>query len=307
MASHTQRPSQAASLAMRSPGDGVTFELPRRQGRPKEPAWHSRDRRLRADARALTRVAAACARLSRLHGSAVPRVLHGLVLAEKPASAKAKVERQAAEAADAARTAEEERSAAEAAEAARKAEEERRAAEAAEAARKAEKEKRAAEKAEEEEKQAAEAVEAARKTEEARRAAEKAEEEGQAAEAAEAAWKTKTEEEKRAAEKAEEEERQADPMALEGEGQHALQGAALFRSAGALQQSVGGGAFSRPRRWQGLRVGPVLQQGGLQRAARRLHGCAGRRRRRCAAGRHQREGLLSQGQGAHEPGATSWQ
>ena len=123
------------------------------------------------------------------------------VLAEKTAVAKATVERQAAEAADAARTAEEERSAAEAAEAARKAEEERRTAEKAE-----------------EERRAAEAAEAARKAEEERRTAEKAEEEErQAVEAAEAARKTKTEE-KRAAEKAEEEERQADPTALKEKG-----------------------------------------------------------------------------------------
>ena len=47
----------------------MASSLPRRQDRPREPAWHSRERQSRADARALCRVAAACARLSRHRGS----------------------------------------------------------------------------------------------------------------------------------------------------------------------------------------------------------------------------------------------
>ena len=51
--------------------------VPRRQCREPEPAWHSRARKQRSQDRMVARLAAACVRLSKHHGSAVPNVLRG--------------------------------------------------------------------------------------------------------------------------------------------------------------------------------------------------------------------------------------
>jgi len=52
---------------------------PRRQREPREPAWHIQQRKHRACDRMALRLAASALRLSRHHGSAVPRILRHLV------------------------------------------------------------------------------------------------------------------------------------------------------------------------------------------------------------------------------------
>ena len=59
------------------PSDG----LPRRQARPREPAWHVRQRRQRAQDRLVLKLVAAMARLARHHGSSPPRILRALMQA----------------------------------------------------------------------------------------------------------------------------------------------------------------------------------------------------------------------------------
>ena len=63
-------------------------QLPRRQD-AKEPAWHRRERQRRSDARVVVRLAAACIRLVRHHGSSVPKVLRAFTDRAQPCGATA--------------------------------------------------------------------------------------------------------------------------------------------------------------------------------------------------------------------------
>ena len=55
--------------------------LPRRQDREKEPAWHIHARKQRSSDRVTMRLAAACLRLARHHGSTLPKELKQFVSA----------------------------------------------------------------------------------------------------------------------------------------------------------------------------------------------------------------------------------
>ena len=76
--------SAAAHLLRPPPWWPVGQEEGARRSRPREAAWHRRERRLRSGQRMVAQLAAAALRLAQHHGSSCPTVLRPLLAATQP-------------------------------------------------------------------------------------------------------------------------------------------------------------------------------------------------------------------------------